>query len=184
MSRVLLCAMDVVIVETVGVGQSEVDVVRAVDTVGYVVQPGAGDVIQFLKAGVMEIPHLIVVNKADLGAVASRAARELESLFSSPDSAPIHRVSAVTGEGMEDLLSAIEARQNRLASRGELPALRDQQGFAWAVCGIQEEYGLRGIEFLGGEIRLKSVWEDGQNRFHSLAKWRSELEARWSASSR
>ena len=69
-------AFDVVVVETVGVGQSETDVEEVCDTVAVVVQPGSGDVLQFLKAGIMEVPDVLVVTKADLGdAAAARAAR-------------------------------------------------------------------------------------------------------------
>src|SRR2546423_10862639 len=70
-------AFDVVVVETVGVGQSETDVEQVCDTVAVVVQPASGDVLQFLKAGIMEIPDLVVVTKADLGDAARRAERDL-----------------------------------------------------------------------------------------------------------
>ena len=60
-------------IETVGVGQAETDVAEVADTVAVVVQPGSGDVLQFLKAGIMEIPDVLVVTKADLGQMALRA---------------------------------------------------------------------------------------------------------------
>ena len=63
-------AFDVVVIETVGVGQSETEVADVADTVAVVVQPGSGDVLQFLKSGIMEIPDVLVVTKADLGPVA------------------------------------------------------------------------------------------------------------------
>ena len=66
-------AFDVVVVETVGVGQSETDVEEVCDTVAVVVQPASGDVLQFLKAGIMEVPDVLVVTKADLGDAARRA---------------------------------------------------------------------------------------------------------------
>ncbi len=59
-----------VVIETVGVGQAETDVADVADTVVVVVQPGSGDVLQFLKSGIMEIPDVLVVTKADLGQVA------------------------------------------------------------------------------------------------------------------
>ena len=71
---VLAAAYDRVLVETVGVGQSETDVEHVVDTVVFVVQPGSGDALQFLKAGIMEIPDVLVVNKADMGETAARDA--------------------------------------------------------------------------------------------------------------
>ena len=74
---VLAAAFDRVLVETVGVGQSETDIEHVVDTVVFVVQPGAGDTLQFLKAGIMEIPDVLVVNKSDMGEPAARTRAEL-----------------------------------------------------------------------------------------------------------
>src|SRR4029079_12642405 len=65
-AQALAVAFDVVVVETVGVGQSETDVAEVADTVAVIVQPGSGDVLQFLKAGIMEVPDVLVVTKADL----------------------------------------------------------------------------------------------------------------------
>ena len=69
----LAAAFDIVVIETVGVGQAETDVADVADTVAVVVQPGSGDVLQFLKSGIMEIPDVLVVTKADLGQIALRA---------------------------------------------------------------------------------------------------------------
>ncbi|MGH2803596.1 MAG: GTP-binding protein, partial [Thermoleophilaceae bacterium] len=77
-AEALAAAFDVVVVETVGVGQSETDVEEVCDTVAVVVQPASGDVLQFLKAGIMEVPDVLVVTKADLGDAARRAQRDLE----------------------------------------------------------------------------------------------------------
>ena len=76
-AEALAAAFDVVVVETVGVGQSETDVEEVADTVAVVVQPGSGDTLQFLKAGIMEVPDVLVVTKADLGDVALNARRDL-----------------------------------------------------------------------------------------------------------
>ena len=76
-AEALAPAFDVVVIETVGVGQSETDVEDVCDTVAVVVQPASGDVLQFLKAGIMEVPDLLVVTKADLGDVATRSRRDL-----------------------------------------------------------------------------------------------------------
>ena len=72
-AEALAPAFDVVVVETVGVGQSETDVEEVCDTVAVVVQPASGDALQFLKAGIMEVPDLLVVTKADLGDAGRRA---------------------------------------------------------------------------------------------------------------
>jgi LAO/AO transport system kinase len=82
-AHALAAAFDVVVVETVGVGQSETEIAEVADTVAVIVQPGSGDVLQFLKAGIMEIPDVLVVTKADLGAVALRARRDLHAALRS-----------------------------------------------------------------------------------------------------
>ena len=76
---ILAPVFDHVFVETVGVGQSESDVISIVDTLVFVASPGSGDVLQFIKAGLIELPDIYVVNKADLGEPATRTAHELTS---------------------------------------------------------------------------------------------------------
>ena len=73
---------DRVIVETVGVGQSETDVAGLADSILFCVQPGSGDSLQFMKAGIMEIPHVAAVTKADSGAQARRALKDLRGALS------------------------------------------------------------------------------------------------------
>jgi LAO/AO transport system kinase len=80
---VLSAAFDVTLVETVGVGQTETDVGYVTDDVAFVVQPGSGDALQFLKAGIMELPDVLVVNKADQGALAQRAMADLRAALTS-----------------------------------------------------------------------------------------------------
>src|SRR5207248_11455634 len=75
----LAVAFDVVVIETVGVGQSETEVADVADSVAVVVQPGSGDVLQFLKAGIMEVPDVLVVTKSDLGQIAKRAQSDLQA---------------------------------------------------------------------------------------------------------
>ena len=77
MSLVMLAVFDITLIETVGVGQREIDVADMCDTTCYVAQPGSGDSVQFLKAGILEVPHILVVNKEDMGAVARRTLSEL-----------------------------------------------------------------------------------------------------------
>ena len=72
---------DIVLVETVGVGQSETEVAEVADTVVFAVQPGSGDSLQFMKAGIVEIPDVALVTKADLGGIAERAKRDLEGVL-------------------------------------------------------------------------------------------------------
>src|ERR1019366_2504151 len=103
---VLGAAFDVAIVETVGIGQSETDVRHVVDTVVFVVQPGSGDALQYMKAGVMEVPDILVVNKGDLE-LAARTRAELGAALTSLRAAgiashevPIATTCALDGTGI------------------------------------------------------------------------------------
>src|SRR2546423_10737223 len=107
-------AFDVVVVETVGVGQSETDVEEVCDTVAVIVQPASGDVLQFLKAGIMEVPDVLVVTKADLGRVAQRAVADLEAALRALGSrdTPVVAVSSVPpGSGIAELVDALDAHR-------------------------------------------------------------------------
>ncbi|MEO1542323.1 MAG: methylmalonyl Co-A mutase-associated GTPase MeaB [Pseudomonadota bacterium] len=120
---VLLRALyDVVLVETVGVGQSEIEIAEAADTVVFCAQPGSGDALQFIKAGIMEIPDHIVVTKADLGVLADRALADLRgavSLSAEVEAVSLHAVSAQTGAGVADLVAALgqTSGRNRIEQR-------------------------------------------------------------------
>jgi LAO/AO transport system kinase len=107
-------AFDVVVVETVGVGQSETDVEEVADTVAVVVQPGSGDTLQFLKAGIMEVPDVLVVTKADLGDIALRARRDLNAALRSLGSreTPVLSVSSLPPpSGVDELADALDAHR-------------------------------------------------------------------------
>jgi LAO/AO transport system kinase len=110
---------DMVLIETVGVGQSEVDVVKATDTVVVVLVPEAGDSVQALKAGLMETADVFVVNKADREG-ADRFIRELSAVVSlSPNEwkPPIIKTVALSGEGIKDLADAILKHKDFLGER-------------------------------------------------------------------
>ena len=105
---------DVVIIETVGVGQDEVDIVRAADVSVVVLVPGAGDDVQAMKAGIMEIADVFVVNKADHEGAdelvrAIAAALALQPASDGAWTPPIVKTEATTGLGIEDLCAAIDA---------------------------------------------------------------------------
>ncbi len=122
-----------VVIETVGVGQSEVDVVRSVDTVIVVLVPGAGDGVQALKAGLMEIADVFVVNKADRPGV-ERVIAELEEVIAlrsgeAPPPAIVQTV-AVNGEGIDALDAAIEAHRAAASASGAASARRAEQRLA------------------------------------------------------
>ena len=97
-------------IETVGVGQAETEVADVADTVAVVVQPGSGDVLQFLKSGIMEIPDVLVVTKADLGQIAMRTRRDLSAALRSlgSSSTPVLAVSSLPPpSGIEELVEAL-----------------------------------------------------------------------------
>ena len=116
--------MDIIIVETVGVGQAEVDIARTADVSVVVTVPGTGDGIQALKAGIMEIADLFVVNKADLPG-ADRAVAEIESALSLRDQAPgtsrppVLKVEATACQGVSELVASVERFRERHADLGQ-----------------------------------------------------------------
>src|SRR5687768_1531046 len=105
---------DDILLETVGVGQGEIDVVDHADTIVLALMPGSGDSIQALKAGVMEIPDIIVVNKAD-HPQADTMMREVKSVLAlGPErdwKVPVVRTEAAKGEGITELIERIEAHR-------------------------------------------------------------------------
>ena len=114
---------ETVLVETVGVGQEEVDVVRVVDTVCLVTVPGLGDDIQATKAGVLEIADILVVNKADRPG-ADETARDLAQMLTlgklrTTWKPPIVRTVAASGDGVTELVDAIERHRGWAAESGE-----------------------------------------------------------------
>src|ERR1019366_9228694 len=114
---------DVVLLETVGVGQAEVDIIDHADTVVLVLMPGSGDSIQALKAGVMEIPDVIVVNKAD-HPLTDTMVREIRGVLAlGPHEgwqAPVVRTEAVRGEGVSELLEKLGEHRAYIQQEGAL----------------------------------------------------------------
>ena len=120
---------DVVFLETVGTGQSEVEVIGIADVVLLVLMPGSGDAVQALKAGIMEIPDVIVVNKMDHPA-AQTMLQEVRSIVAlDPDRARRPRIlltDALRGEGVPELWEALRTRRTELEERGELARRRER----------------------------------------------------------
>jgi LAO/AO transport system kinase len=118
---------DEVFLETVGVGQAEVDIIDHADTVVLALMPGSGDSIQALKAGVMEIPDVIVVNKAD-HPLTDTMVREIRGVLSlGPKTSwrvPIVRTQAPSGEGVEDLADRIAQHRQHIIDEGTLEERR------------------------------------------------------------
>jgi LAO/AO transport system kinase len=160
-AHALAAAFDVVVIETVGVGQSETEVAEVADTVAVVVQPGSGDVLQFLKSGIMEIPDVLVVTKADLGQVAVSARRDLHAALRSlgaRDTQVVAVSSIAPPQGIDRLLDAIDA--HRTAS--DVPARRLRARRLHALADFTAEHGARGLRALGGR-RAAERWLEQQD---------------------
>jgi len=118
---------DLVIVETVGVGQAEVDVAAATDTALVVLAPGLGDAVQMAKAGILEVADVFVVNKADRDG-APEVVRELRQMLQLGDARawdpPVLSTDAVGVEGIDELWSAVEAHRDWLTTSGALDTKR------------------------------------------------------------
>jgi LAO/AO transport system kinase len=118
---------DTVLLETVGVGQAEVDIIDHADTVVLVLMPGSGDSIQALKAGVMEIPDVIVVNKAD-HPLTDTMVREIKAVLALGGrrewNVPIVRTEAVHGVGIEDLVEKLAEHRAHIEAQGTLSERR------------------------------------------------------------
>jgi LAO/AO transport system kinase len=148
-AQALCAAFDVVVVETVGVGQSETDVAELCDTVAVVVQPGSGDTLQFLKAGIMEVPDVLVVTKADMGDAAMRARRDLAAALRAVGSrdTPVVAVSSLPPpKGVEELREALDEHRKEL----DIDAARVRMRRLAALSAFAAEYGERGLRALGG----------------------------------
>ena len=148
-AEALAAAFDVVVVETVGVGQSETDVEDVCDTVAVIVQPASGDVLQFLKAGIMEVPDVLVVTKADLGDAARRAQRDLEQALSALGSSgvPVLAVASMPpASGVGELADALEAHR----ARTDVAERRIRARRASALREFAAEHGESALRALGG----------------------------------
>jgi LAO/AO transport system kinase len=148
---VMRAHVDRVLIETVGVGQSETDVSTACDVTVVVVQPGSGDTLQFIKAGLMEVFDVLVVNKADLGAIAQTARRDLKRALSVLGGAATAVVltSAISGDdSVKALVRAIDTvyagRQDSLAS------MRQEQLRQQTLRTAARLYGTLAIASMGG----------------------------------
>jgi len=118
---------DIVFLETVGTGQSEVEVIGIADVVLLVLMPGSGDSVQALKAGIMEIPDVVAVNKLDLPGAKTMLTdvRSVIALDPDTDARPLVLLTeSLRGEGIDELWAALEQRVKTLAEAGELEARR------------------------------------------------------------
>ena len=175
---------DVVLVETVGVGQSETDIANIADSVVLVVQPFSGDVLQFIKAGVMEIPDILAVNKADDAVLADKAMAEVRaalatrgnvsSFHASPLaepgadaggwSSPLLAVSALSNLNLDRLEAAIAEHHRHIQTADRLVSRRAAQEIAWAVGELRYELGRVGLAAAGGPDGVAARWAQQPGR--------------------
>jgi LAO/AO transport system kinase len=155
-AHALAAAFDIVVIETVGVGQAETEIVDVADTVAVVVQPGSGDALQFLKSGIMEIPDVLVVTKADLGQLAIHTRRDLSVALRSlgSRSTPVLAVSSLAPpRGIDELIAAIAEHRAGI----DLAARRLRARRASALVDYTREYGERGLRTLGGRHAAEAL---------------------------
>ena len=142
---------DLVIVETVGVGQAEVDVAAATDTALVVLAPGLGDAVQMAKAGILEVADVFVVNKGDRDG-ANDVARELRQMLRLGPSRtwepPVLTTAALERQGVAELWSAIEDHRTHLASSGDLDAKRRARLLREVESLAAERFRVRAAETL------------------------------------
>jgi GTPase len=178
---VMRALFDRVLIETVGVGQSETDVAGVADTVVFCVQPGSGDSLQFMKAGIVEIPHVIAVTKADLGGAAERARADVAGALSLATAGngdwPLKAlaVSSRSGAGLDGLLAALEAHRAHLAADGRLVLARHQQSEGWIAQSLRDRFGRDGIARLGG-LGFDLALAPGVQPFERLRELGTALE--------
>jgi len=157
-----------VYIETVGVGQAEVDIIDHADTIVLVLMPGSGDSIQALKAGVMEIPDVIVVNKAD-HPLTDTMIREIRSVLSlsNLDGAerggwrvPIVRTEANRGRGVEELVERLSEHDEHLRAAGELERRRGRHLRSEVLSIAAARMRRRLEDELGGDPRFQDLLEE------------------------
>lgn len=180
-AMVLMRALyDVVLIETVGVGQSETDIALAADTVLFCVQPGSGDALQFMKAGIVEIPDVIAVTKGDLGRAATRARADVKGALGLSDTrrdpaqwqVPVLVVSANAADGISELVEAADSHAAWLKDAGRLGSKRAAQAEAWMLAAIKERWGREGLKRLGDK-KVRGL--TGETPFQALAEIARQL---------
>jgi LAO/AO transport system kinase len=161
-AQALAAAFDVVVIETVGVGQAETEIAEVADTVAVVVQPGSGDVLQFLKSGIMEIPDVLVVTKADLGQVAMSALRDVNASLRSLGKRSTWTVAVSSlppPRGIDELMQGFAQHWLELTRDGgrKLAERRLQARRAAAVTDFAVEHGEGGLRALGGRRAIHEL---------------------------
>jgi LAO/AO transport system kinase len=169
---VMRALFDIVVIETVGVGQSETDVAGAADTVVLCIQPGSGDSLQFMKAGIVEIPQVMLVTKADMGDAAERARIDAAAALHAGGRGeacawrvPVVMVSAANGAGMADLVAKLDEHWAWLGVDDRLTLGRQMQEEAWFTEAVRERFGREGLRRAGPDLGVGA----GGSPFRRLA---------------
>lgn len=154
--------MEIVIIETVGVGQDEVDIVKAAHTTCVVMVPGLGDDIQAIKAGILEIGDIFVVNKADRDG-ADRTARELATMLefrSAPEGSwnpQVLKTEAQRGSGVEELVGEILLHRDHLVSSGTIDAFLRERNERHFMDILRDSLLKRAQDFMAADATLERV---------------------------
>jgi LAO/AO transport system kinase len=153
-ARLLALLFDCVLIETVGIGQSEADIRHLADRVYLVLQPLAGDEVQFLKAGIMEVPHAFILNKCD-DPSAERSYHTLRGSIGlarpwDGDRVPIYKTSARTGEGIPEL-AADMLRETVAHVQGAGASLSEKEPYFFERW-VRDEWGRFGVRHLDGTL--------------------------------
>jgi LAO/AO transport system kinase len=158
---------EVIFLETVGTGQSEVEVIGIADTVLLVLMPGSGDAVQALKAGIMEIPDVIAINKRDHPGAKTMSSEVRGVVALDPDAErrpPVLLTEALTGAGVTELWDALDERRERLAADGRLEERR-RRNLAAEVFAVASHRLRRQLEeAVAGDARLSALLEAVRRR--------------------
>ncbi|MBK7423359.1 MAG: methylmalonyl Co-A mutase-associated GTPase MeaB [Propionivibrio sp.] len=187
MSGLMLACFDIVVIETVGVGQTEIDIAEIADTVCYVAQPASGDAIQYLKSGIIEIPDVFAVNKSDLGAPARKTAAEIGRSAPRQDRRedwdyPVCLVSASMNTGIKQSQDHIDRHRGFLVNAGLLGKQRTRHHNAWVMRLLKEEFGTFGLELAGGLATIgERLSANRSSQFAEYERMRQHILSRFNS---
>ncbi|GAA0487588.1 methylmalonyl Co-A mutase-associated GTPase MeaB [Salinibacillus aidingensis] len=168
---------DYVIVETVGVGQSELDIMKVVDTTAVVLTPNSGDVLQIFKAGIMEIADLFIINKADLDGVGKLRGQLKDFLhIMDPDGwkAPIVETISTENKGIEKLWEKCRAHETYLTETEEGKQKRQEQLSFEVYELIREELWKDVAEFIEADEAKRQELQQMEDPYQIAEQWLSE----------